>query len=157
MQKRFTQLTADERATLEEGRHHHPQYQFRARCQCLLLSADGHDVPALTKLLSVQRQTVYAWFERWESAGLAGLANAKGQGRPAILTAADTQQVQAAVRANRQQLKDVTASLRQELDRHFSPLTLKRFLKSVVANGDASATVSSRPRTQSTMPTGPSA
>ncbi|MFD2788069.1 hypothetical protein ACFSX6_21605, partial [Hymenobacter rubripertinctus] len=63
-----------------------------------------------------------------------------GQGRPAILTAADTAQVQAAVRANRQQLQDVTASLRQELDRQFSPLTLKRFLKSVVASGDASAT-----------------
>ncbi|WP_147374813.1 helix-turn-helix domain-containing protein, partial [Hymenobacter rubripertinctus] len=88
------------------------------------------------KVLGLQRQTVYSWFARWESAGLAGLANAKGQGRPAILTAADTAQVQAAVQANRQQLQDVTASLRQELDRQFSPLTLKRFLKSVVANGD---------------------
>ncbi|WP_147374820.1 helix-turn-helix domain-containing protein, partial [Hymenobacter rubripertinctus] len=97
MQKRFIELTSDERATLEEGHRHHRQHPFRARCQCLLLSADGQSVPVLTKVLGLQRQTVYSWFARWESAGLAGLANAKGQGRPAILTAADTAQVQAAV------------------------------------------------------------
>jgi transposase len=141
MHKRFIELSDDERTTLAEGQRHPGQHQFRARCQCLLLSAAGHDVPALTQLLGVQRQTIYSWFERWQESGLAGLAHAKGQGRRPILTAADAEQVKAAVRANRQQLKDVTASLRQELDRQFSPLTLKRFLKSVVANGDASATV----------------
>ena len=73
-------------------------------------------------------------------AGLAGLANAKGQGRPAILQPADRERVKAAVRANRQQLKDVTAVLRQELGKDFSALTRKRFLKRVGAHGDASAT-----------------
>ena len=48
--------------------------------------------------------------------------------------------MKAAVRANRQQLKDVTAALRQELGKDFSALTLKRFLKRVGANGGASAT-----------------
>ena len=43
------------------------------------------------------------------------------------------------MRANRQQLKDVTAVLRQELRKEFSTLTLKRFLKSVGANRGASA------------------
>ena len=140
MQKRYISLDAAERATLEVGRHHHPQHQFRARCQGLLWSADGHCVLALATLLDVGQGTVYGWFNRWERGGLAGLANAKGQGRPAILQAADQERVEAAVRANRQQLKDVTAVLRQELRKEFSALTLKRFLKSVGANGGASAT-----------------
>jgi len=98
------------------------------------------DVAALTALLEVSRLTVYAWFTRWETGGLAGLANASGQGRPPVLTEADRPAVQAAVQANRQQLKEVTAVLRQELDKEFSPQTLKRFLKSLVAPGGDSAT-----------------
>jgi transposase len=84
--------------------------------------------------------TVYGWFNRWERGGLAGLANAKGQGRPAILQPTDQERVKAAVRANRQQLKYVTAVLRQELRKNFSALTRKRFLKRVGATGGASAT-----------------
>ncbi len=140
MQKRYMSLSAPERATLEAGRQHHPQHQFRARCQGLLWSADGQPVPTLAVLLGVSQTTVYSWFNRWERSGLAGLANAKGQGRPAILQAADREQVAAAVRENRQQLKDVTAALGRELAKSFSPLTLKRFLKSVGPNGGAFAT-----------------
>ena len=36
MQKRYIILDASEQITLETGRHHHPQHQFRARCQGLL-------------------------------------------------------------------------------------------------------------------------
>ena len=140
MQKRFVTLDAAERATLQAGRHHHRHPQFRARCHGLLLSADGHPVSALMRVLSVSKQTVYTWFDRWEQGGLAGLANAKGQGRKPLLVAADRERVEAAVRENRQQLKQVTAALRQELAKEFSPLTLKRFLKSLVGSGGASAT-----------------
>jgi len=140
MQKRFVSLTSDERATLSCARHHHRQYQFRARCQCLLLSADGHDVAALGQALGVSSRTVYTWFNRWEAGGLAGLANAAGQGRRPIRSAADEEPVLAAVRTNRQQLKEVTATLRQELAKEFSPRTLRRFLKSVAPGGGAFAT-----------------
>lgn len=37
---------------------------------------------------------MYSWFNRWEWGGLAGLANAKGQGWPAIPPAADQEQVE---------------------------------------------------------------
>ena len=140
MQKRFITLTADERATLSAGRHCHRQYQFRDRCQCLLLSADGHSVAAIMAVLQVSRPTVYTWFNRWEAGGLAGLANAAGQGRWPILTAADEEPVLAAVRTNRQQLKEVTVTLRQELGKDFSPRTLRRFLKSVAVVGGVFAT-----------------
>ena len=140
MRKRFITLDVAERTTLEAGRHHHPQHQFRARCHGLLLSADGHAVSAVMQVLDVNRATVYAWFNRWETGGLAGLANAAGQGRPPVLTAADTAQVKAAVAQNRQQLKEVRASLRQELNKEFSATTLKRFLKNLAGRGDGFAT-----------------
>ncbi|GAA4012306.1 hypothetical protein GCM10022408_26250 [Hymenobacter fastidiosus] len=92
------------------------------------------------QVLHVSRMTVYAWFTRWETGGLAGRANAAGQGRPPVLTAAAEQRGQAAVRANRQPLKKVTATLRQELNKGFSPRMLKRFLKAVVGRGAGSAT-----------------
>jgi len=48
-----------------------------------------------------------------------------------VLTAADEQPVRQAVgqavEQNRQQLKEVTATLRRELNKAFSPKTLKRF------------------------------
>ena len=140
MRKRYITLDASERATLSAGRHHHPQHPFRARCQGLLWSADGQSVPALSVLLQVSEATGYSWFNRWEGGGLAGLANAKGQGRPAILQAADREQVEAAVRVNRQQIKEVVVALREELAKSFSPLTLKRFLKKVGPTGGAFAT-----------------
>jgi len=140
MQQRFISLNADERSTLAAARHHHPQYQFRTRCQCLLLSADGHDVGALARVLAVSRRTVYTGFNRWQTGGLADLANAAGQGRRPILGAADEASVAAAVRANRQQPKEVSATLRQELGKNFSPRTWRRFLKSVAGVGGASAT-----------------
>ena len=133
-------MTAEERFTLSAGRQHHRQYQFRDRCHGLLLSADGQDVAAIMAVLNVSRPTVYTWFNRWERGGLAGLANAAGQGRHPILDVADEVPVVEAVRANRQQLKDVAATLRQELAKEFSARTLRRFLKSAGGPGGASAT-----------------
>ena len=140
MQKRFVSLTSDERATLSCARHHHRQYQFRARSQCLLLSADGHDVAALGQALGVSSRMVYTWFNRWEAEGLAGLANAAGQGRRPILSAADEGPVLAAVRTNRQPLQEVTTTLCQELDKDFLLRTLRLFLKSVAGVGGVFAT-----------------
>ena len=83
---------------------------------------------ALAQALGVSSRTVYTWFDRGERGGLAGLANAAAA------------QVLAAVRANRQQLKEVTATLRQELAKDFLARTLRRFLTSVTGSGSALAT-----------------
>ena len=77
---------------------------------------------------------------RRQAGGLADLANAAGQGRRPILSAADEEPVLAAVRANRQQLQEVTTTLRQELGKDFSPRTLRRFLKGVAVVGGVFAT-----------------
>ena len=88
----------------------------------------AYGVAALAQALGVSSRTVYTWFDRGERGGLAGLANAAAA------------QVLAAVRANRQQLKEVTATLRQELAKDFLARTLRRFLTSVAGSGSALAT-----------------
>gem|GEM_PF-5715956 len=45
---------------------------------------------------------MYTWFNRWQTGGLAGLANAAGQSRRPLLDTADEALVAQAVRANRQ-------------------------------------------------------
>ena len=54
--------------------------------------------------------------------------------------AADEAPVAAAVRTNWQQLKEVTATLRQELAKDFLARTLRCFLKNVAGVGGAFAT-----------------
>jgi transposase len=80
-------------------------------------------------------------FNRWDNQGLRGLYNANGQGRKSILTDADIEQVKQRVRENRQQLKEVRTQLKEDLSKKFSDKSLKRFLKSLVANGNDFAKV----------------
>lgn len=138
MQKRHIELTPNELLTLKESRHHHPQFQFRDRSHCLLLSHGGHDISTLMSIFKVSRVTIYNWFDRWEKHGLMGLYNKKGQGRKTILSGADIELVQQRVRENRQQLKAVRVQLKADLSKDFSDKTLKRFLKSLVGTGTAS-------------------
>ena len=137
MKKRFIQLSSSEILTLEDVRNHHPQFQFRNRSHCLLLSNQGHDITSLMGIFNVSRITIYNWFNRWDSQGLMGLYNEKGQGCKPILTDADIEKVKQRVRENRQQLKEVRTQLKIDLSKGFSDKTLKRFLKNLVANGDA--------------------
>ena len=129
MQKRHIKLQSSEVVTLEEGRHHHPQFQFRDRSHCLLLSCQGQDISSLMSIFNVSRITIYNWFNRWEKHGLLGLYNQKEQGRKALLTDSDIEKVQQRVRENPQQLKAVRVQLKEDLSKEFSDKTLKRFLK----------------------------
>jgi hypothetical protein len=59
MKKRFIELKANEVTTLQEGRQHHPQFQFRDRCHCLLLSHQGQNITNLMTIFDVSRITIY--------------------------------------------------------------------------------------------------
>ena len=85
-------------------------------------------------VLHVSRPTVYTRFNHWQTGGLAGLANAAGQGRRPMLDTADEALVVQAVRANRQQLTNVAVTLRLELAKDFSTSMLRRFLGQHVAS-----------------------
>lgn len=105
------------------------------------MSSQGVEVSDLMIIFKVSRITIYNWLNRWDSDGLPGLYNRKGQGRKPILTDADSVQVEERVRENCQQLKEVRTKLKADLSRDFSDKTLKRFLKSLVRRGGGSVKV----------------
>jgi transposase len=98
------------------------------------LSAEGYEVKDLAAVFPVSQMTIYNWLRRWERGGISGLKDLAGRGRKPILQAADLPQVKARVQENAQQLKLARQKLKEELGREFSEKTLRRFLKSLVAD-----------------------
>lgn len=117
---------------LLDGSQHAVHPQFKDRCHCIYLSSRGYDMAALTDIFNVSRPTITNWFDRWESLGVLGLYNVKGQGRKPILDVADSGVIKSAVKANPQELKVARESIKTELNKDFSDRTLRRFLKSLV-------------------------
>ena len=95
--------------------------------------------------------TIYAWFDLWESGGIAALRKKPGQGRRPKLSPANPQHVErvkALVEEERQNLKVVVAKLSVELQTQMHPDTLKRFLKNLVTLSADSANASKRVRSR---------
>ncbi len=134
MKKKFIKLNEAEKITLQEGRKNGKTRLFQQRCDCLLLSSEGYEVKELARIFRVSEITVYGWFKRWQKSGIVGLRDKAGRGRKPILKAEDFPQVKACVQANAQQLKVARQKLKEELGRQFSAKTLKRFLKSLIAD-----------------------
>jgi transposase len=93
VKRQYIQLLASEILTLEAGYTYGPQYQFRHRCHCLLLSHQGRSVKELAAIFQVSKRTIYNWFTAWESKGLVGLGNQAGQGRKPKLSMQNPQHV----------------------------------------------------------------
>lgn len=152
---RFIKLSEADLKNLQNGQRHGKHFLFRDRCQCLILSHQGHSIPQLTKLFNVHRVTIYEWFNLWESGGIEALQKKPGQGRRPKLSPANPKHVERAkalVENERQNLKSVVAQLSKELDIEMHPDTLKRFLKNLATLSEDSANASRRVRTRiSTM------
>ncbi len=134
VQKKFIELNEVEKITLQEGRKNGKAEAFRQRCHCLLLNSEGYQVKELAQIFRVSEITVYGWLKRWEAGGIVRLKDKHGRGRKAILKAEDFPQVKRQVQENAQRLKIARQKLKKELGREFSTKTLKRFLKSLIAD-----------------------
>ncbi len=134
MKKKFIKLNEAEKITLQEGRKNGKAQAFRDRCHCLLLSSEGYQVKELGQVFRVSEITIYGWLKRWEAGGIVGLRDKAGRGRKPILKAEDLPQVKRRVQENAQRLKVARQKLKEELGREFSAKTLKRFLKSLIAD-----------------------
>jgi transposase len=146
---RFVKLPEAELVTLQEGHKKGSQFQFRNRCQCLVLSSQGRTVPELAQFFEINPITIYGWFDRWESHGICGLMNKPGRGRKPILSlqnSAHVKSVKAAAGKNPQSVKQIVAELEIALDTQMSVDTVKRFLKNLVSVSAASARASNRGR-----------
>jgi transposase len=141
MKKKFIQLEEAEKITLQEGHKNGKTKAFQERCHCLVLSSEGYEVKELAGIFRVSEICIYAWFKRWEKGGIVGLRDKRGRGRKSILQAEDLAQIKQAVQENAQRLKIARSLLKEELGREFSEKTLKRFLKSLIADTNAGANV----------------
>ncbi len=134
MKKKFIELNEAEKITLQEGMKNGKARAFRERCHCLVLSSEGYQVKEIAQIFRVSEICVYGWLKRWEKGGIVALRDKEGRGRKAILQAEDFPQIKQCVQENAQRLKIARQKLKEELGREFSEKTLKRFLKSLIAD-----------------------
>lgn len=133
-------LTAEERTALEQGSKHGKSHGFRQRCQMILLKSQKKPSRQIAAELGCCMVVVNHWVKRYQASGIEGLQIKQGRGRKAILDAKqDLPAVRRAVQENRQRLSLAQEKLQVELGKEFSTMTLKRFLKSIVADTNDSA------------------
>ena len=89
MKSRTIHLAESELAQLELLWKTSDVARTRNRCHAVLLSHQGFNVKQLSKIFMVERQTISAWLDRWESDGLSGLDDLPGRGRKPIFSEAE--------------------------------------------------------------------
>lgn len=82
-----TSLTTAESAALEQYSHHAGHHRER-RALAILGHHRGQSLPQLAALFAVRYATVHDWLSRWQTPGLAGLAEGLRAGRPPKLDVA---------------------------------------------------------------------
>ena len=150
--KRYIEnLTADQEQELKIGYKYGSSHDFRIRCQSILLSTQGKSVSELRDLLQVSVQSIYSWFNRWESEGISGLKIRPGRGRKRKLDIDNTdhrQAVKSALKRENRSAKQIRANLESKLGESLSDSTLRNFLKDLTTDIDASDSALNRNRTQ---------
>ena len=133
-------LSDAERAELEKGIKSRKAFTFSRRCHIILLKSEGRSSKDIAQIFDITDQAVNNWVKRYRKSGIAGLQTRPGRGRKPILNKEeDEAKVKAAIKKERQRIKHVKEELEQELNKNFSVLTLKRFLKNLSADGNESA------------------
>lgn len=136
---KVVELTSEQRAALEQGYKQSNSAAFSRRCHIILLKSQGRTSEEIGDIIGTTIQPVNRGDKRFELHGIKGLQNKPGQGRKAILNREkDEEKVRKAIKKERQRLSLVKEELEQDLEKEFSLLTLKRFLKKLSADGNES-------------------
>lgn len=153
--KRYIKLTTEQQKELAQGHKHGKKAVFRERCHYLLLSGQGYEVQEIAKIYDTSRQTVSAWYDRYEAQGITGLHTQQGQGPKPLLridSQADVKTVERLVEQHSQNLGPVLAELHEHFNKPMSKRTLQRFLKKLgTAGNDSDALLQVSPRRKSTI------
>lgn len=130
-------LDLSARSELEKG-YRTGRGVFSRRCHIILLKSEGRSGEEIAQIVGTNIISVYRWINRYETEGLSGLITRPGRGRKSILNEqTDAEKVKAAVKKERQRLKNAKEDLEGELGKKFSLKTLHRFLKNLSADGSA--------------------
>jgi len=109
----------------KESQHH----RVRQRAHCILLSSQGINTTALMAIFSVDRITIYNWFDAWESHHFAGLYDKKRCGRPPKLTDEEQNKAQHYLEQHPRDIRKVVHLLEQDTSKRVSTKTIKRLVK----------------------------
>jgi transposase len=136
---RFLQNLSPETRSLlyrlyKESQHH----RVRQRAHCILLSYQGINTTALMAIFSVDRITIYNWFDAWEAHHFAGLYDKKRCGRPPKLTDEEQNKAQHYVEQHPREIRKVVYLLEQETSKRVSTKTIKRLVKKTAMSGSVS-------------------
>src|SRR5438552_5954367 len=139
IQVRFIQdVSPDTRNLLhriyKESQHH----RVRQRAHCILLSSQGINTTVLMTILSVDRITIYNWFDAWETYHFAGLYDKKRCGRPPKLTEEEQHKAQHYLEQHPRDVKKVVYLIEQETSKRVSTKTIKRLVKKTAMSGSGS-------------------
>ncbi len=131
-------LTVAQRAELEDG-YKSGAPIFSKRCHMVLLKSEDRTSKQVADLLLTNEVSVNNWMNRYKKEGIQGLKTKAGRGRKPIFNRqTDEEKVRAVVKKERQRLRFAKGELEAALEKEFSLKTLKRFLKNLSADGNAS-------------------
>jgi transposase len=136
---RFIQNLSPETRSLlhrlyKESQHH----RVRQRAHCILLSYQGINTTALMAIFSVDRITLYNWFDAWESHHCAGLYDKKRCGRPPKLTDEEQNKAQHYLEQHPRDIRKVVHLLEQDTSKRVSTKTIKHLVKKTAMSGSVS-------------------
>jgi transposase len=136
---RFIQNLSPETRSLlhrlyKESQHH----RVRQRAHCILLSYQGINTTALMAIFSVDRITIYNWFDAWKAQHFAGLYDKKRCGRPPKLPDEEQKTAQHYVEQHPRDIRKVVYLLEQETSKRVSTKTIKRLVKKTAMSGSVS-------------------
>ena len=85
MPKKIEYTLAEEQLTIvEQAIKNHPDLMVRSRAQIIRFLHLGYKRADIAQLLSVSTGKVHYWHERWQAAGIEGLADQPRSGRPKV-------------------------------------------------------------------------
>jgi len=89
-------------------------------------------------IFSVDRITLYNWFDAWESHHFVGLYDKKSCGRPPKLTAEEQNKAQHYLAQHPRDIRKVVHLLEQDTSKRVSTKTIKRLVKKTAMSGSVS-------------------
>jgi transposase len=89
-------------------------------------------------IFSVDRITIYHWFDAWEAHHFAGLYDKKRCGRPPKLTEEEQGKAQQYLEQHPRDIRKVVHLVEQETSKRVSTKTIKRLVKKTAMSGSAS-------------------
>ena len=123
-------LTKDTLKVLDRIYKESKYHQVRQRAHCIKLSYQGAKISELMKIFKVSRNTIYNWFNSWESSSLAGLYNQPGRGRKKTFDSTQCSQIKEWVKDSPKNLDKVKEKIEKEWNIKISIKTRKRIIKS---------------------------